>query len=1077
MGIVPRILAWASPGGPSSSGFSDAPTPTRLVLSTVSNTLRYQHDIPEGAVLTARMGDVRLRCTTSRPRVSGRRGASVLLPAFHLDGVVVVQPHWRGNSVDPAGPPVRVVALSDPILLEEVRMFVAEVADSLAFATHGGGERRPRASVVDLDASGAAPTRGLARRIIDAARRTLIGRDDAERREDANHRGGSVRGGTLHDANGEANANDDDFADANAASAAATGLGLGSGLGLRKRRGRSATERTPSPSRDAASDEMRSQRSELNSAGASSRSFASPESRADDALLWLSRVMFDDRCPASDLREGCELAGRAGLLRVLHAAGERLVDRVSRPGTYGELVALARSRPPLTMHHVAATWCEDTLRTLFALVGSAEERREGAAATLFGRLDAPVDPSVSDWSPLHTAAKATKTSGDALTGAQFCVMMVGCTPDPHVWTRGCGSSVRRRRNSGGEWDTYENNDPGGFGDFGPSPSAGPPGGGPFTATAEDPEMDPESDAPSDDAASDAPSDDTVASSVGFTPGGLNGAANTTNGWSADRWTTSRRDGGFFARGPGFNNAWTGDERAPAPAELASAEVCAVVRDFYEAAALAVVHAVSVVATANVTAATVAAISAERAGVAPSATAQTAGRIGHPPLSFEDATDALIVGVRDPQLAWMATNLMSDEACWDTLLNIYECAGPSAVWRPFPERETVAALMWCLGWNSERGEREMLRKLGVLDQRDGGESCPPFADSSWNAARRTGARSADGSGIEAPGNTFARTPTDSRAGSEQRRGAPFAGDGEEGPGAWERLSEATRPLLAQTPWLTSSKLGLLGLMTFADPDLERDWRASGATRVGAAQSAFFAAVMIVNVAARVACGDARKIADAVRLFFRDGFATGSSPALLVRCLPTIFAGVFFAARWAFFARGTKGGGPRPRTRFALDVGDVVALLYVAAEAGTSLEATYFGDDFGGLAADAWSADDRSFFSRGALRDRTGRLCATAAVSRAASVWLAPSTARRKFAFALLSWAVSALRFGAFAGEGGARVFVTAGDALLRFVVSFVAAAGAYLREYHHRFSFLMKHHAPGRSIRHRNGTRKRRGGRT
>ena len=77
----------------------------------------------------------------------------------------------------------------------------------------------------------------------------------------------------------------------------------------------------------------------------------------------------------------------------------------------------------------------------------------------------------------------------------------------------------------------------------------------------------------------------------------------------------------------------------------------------------------------------------------------------------------------------------------------------------------------------------------------------------------------------------------------------------------------------------------------------------------------------------------------------------------------------------------------------------------------------------------------------------------------------------------SWAVSALRFGAFAGEGGARVFVTAGDALLRFVVSFVAAAGAYLREYHHRFSFLMKHHAPGRSIRHRNGTRKRRGGRT
>ena len=261
----------------------------------------------------------------SRPRVSGRRGASVLLPAFHLDGVVVVQPHWRGNSVDPAGPPVRVVALSDPILLEEVRMFVAEVADSLAFATHGGGGDG-RAPVVDLNASGAAPTRGLARRIIDAARRTLIGRDDAERREDANHRGGSVRGGTLHDANGEANANDDDFADANAASAAATGLGLGSGLGLRKRRGRSATERTPSPSRDAASDEMRSQRSELNSAGASSRSFASPESRADDALLWLSRVMFDDRCPASD---------RAGGVRARRSRGPppRLTPRASASST------------------------------------------------------------------------------------------------------------------------------------------------------------------------------------------------------------------------------------------------------------------------------------------------------------------------------------------------------------------------------------------------------------------------------------------------------------------------------------------------------------------------------------------------------------------------------------------------------------------------------------------------------------------------------------------------------------------------------------------------------------------------
>ena len=278
----------------------------------------------------------------------------------------------------------------------------------------------------------------------------------------------------------------------------------------------------------------------------------------------------------------------------------------------GELVALARSRPPLTMHHVAATWCEDTLRTLFALVGSAEERREARRRPLRppGRARGP------ERQRLEPAAHGGEGDQDERRRAdrgEFCVMMVGCTPDPHVWTRGCGSSVRRRRNSGGEWDTYENNDPGGFGDFGPSPCAGPPGGGPFTATAEDPEMDPESDAPSDDAASDAPSDDTVASSVGFTLGGLNGAANTTNGWSADRWTTSRRDGGFFARGPGFNNAWTGDERAPPPAELASAEVCAVVRDFYEAAALAVVHAVSVVATANVTAATVAAISAERAG--------------------------------------------------------------------------------------------------------------------------------------------------------------------------------------------------------------------------------------------------------------------------------------------------------------------------------------------------------------------------------------------------------------------------------------------------------------------------------
>ena len=58
--------------------------------------------------------------------------------------------------------------------------------------------------------------------------------------------------------------------------------------------------------------------------------------------------------------------------------------------------------------------------------------------------------------------------------------------------------------------------------------------------------------------------------------------------------------------------------------------------------------------------------------------------------------------------------------------------------------------------------------------------------------------------------------------------------------------------------------------------------------------------------RVACGDARKIADAVRLFFRDGFATGSSPALLVRCLPTIFAGVFFAAR-SFIQKSLSGVG--------------------------------------------------------------------------------------------------------------------------------------------------------------------------
>ena len=285
---------------------------------------------------------------------------------------------------------------------------------------------------------------------------------------------------------------------------------------------------------------------------------------------------------------------------------------------------------------------------------------------------------------------------------------------------------------------------------------------------------------------------------------------------------------------------------------------------------------------------------------------------------------------------------------------------------------------------------MLRIFGVLDQRDGGEFAPvPRTRAGTPRAQGAPAersRTAAGSLLFSREHLRAPRPTPGR-GAEPRR-APFAGDVEEGPpGVAAFGGDAAAARADQTPWLTSSKLGLLGLLaTFADPDLERDWRASeGDARGRRADDVFRRGDDGQRRRAppprAVTCN--RRPAVPV---LGSGSRSVPSPSTPRPVPPDDLRGRLLRGAVGVLRARDEGGrssapdalraGRRRRRRVAVrrgGGGDV-------ARRRGRISATISEE----LTADAWSADDRSFFSRGALRDRTGRLCAPPRPSRAASV---------------------------------------------------------------------------------------------
>ena len=230
------------------------------------------------------------------------------------------------------------------------------------------------------------------------------------------------------------------------------------------------------------------------------------------------------------------------------------------------------------------------------------------------------------------------------------------------------------------------------------------------------------------------------------------------------------------------------------------------------------------------------------------------------------------------------------------------------------------------------------------------------------------------------------------------------------------------------------------MTFADPDLERDWRASGATRVGAAQSAFFAAVMMVKRLSRaVACGGG--ITSPTRFgFFRsgllDGFSRRSSSG---------------ASRRSSRASSSRGGGRSSREgRRGAVLGPGRASRWTSA---TSSRCCTSRRRRGRRSRRRISAT----ISEGSRRTRgprtTGRSSAAARSDRThlprhAAVSPPRRSSRRPCRAAvhrtrLLLRRAGALRRAARPRRAGerARLRHRGQVAALRFVVSFVAAAGA------------------------------------
>ena len=880
------------------------------------------------------------------------------LPATHIDGRLEVRPFLRpresvdgdegnsGNTLEPAGGTMFFILFSDPVVVEEAKMFLDETSK-----VPGGGNGRRRAA-----ADGATGRAGLLRSIFSFAR----GR-------------GGVEPGPAPETSGDA------------WSASTTSEGGG----------RRRSERLARRASLLVTEEAR--RREDDSQGGDARRAA----EWDAELKRVAQLMFDDTCTVEKLRGGCEDAAASGLLHLLRRFGNKAIAATRAPGF--DLTALEFLPPAQCVENIAACGCPDTLRTLVGLIGIAEDRASGLGDILFGSPELSADNSA--WLPLHTAAVTSVSISrwDSVAAVEFVCMMVGSCQSVRLWMGGGSAVAARARDDDSSAPQSEASfvsSIGGVG-FGERRLGGGGAGSEFGS--EEPSL-------------------VNLNRLKNKPPREPDPFRSRLGAHGDRRTHRHEDVGF-------------------PAEYAPPCVRAGVKDFYEAAAtVAVVHTdyAAMDAVASMTASLVEQVQHSNGGATVSGVEYLAqlGALVKPPLSFNEVIQrCMSSSLSDSRLSWMACNLLSDEVCRAALQLIYEDGAATAVWRQFPQHVTVRALMHCLGWLDEAvlAEKREKRRLGV-------DASGEREQSSRGASSLHSGDSFFGSDTAA----FRGRAFSSRHRAHERRGGvPRTSDGprtidecarmfdaeRRGGDAPTRIASAcadlaerarifgetvARPLLQQTPWNTQK----MGLLTFADAEVETQWLE--ARERSTLRRERVCALLILVVFGFALPSDA-------------GAAPASStwPYSPARLGPALFALAFLA--------GTQNGGGlfgfaplrlSPATRQLLVCAFRVA--YAAASAPASFS---FASPRARLAAPLFA----ELFLPSAFSARFSRALPTC----------------------VACLVTTRLSFGAWTRTNDVAGFDAPAEVILRYGALATLAAARYVREYHDRFSFLMRFFNPGK----------------
>ena len=439
--------------------------------------------------------------------------------------------------------------------------------------------------------------------------------------------------------------------------------------------------------------------------------------------------------------------------------------------------------------------------------------------------------------------------------------------------------------------------------------------------------------------------------------------------------------------------------AVSPYSVASVEVRNAIHDLY--------HSATELAVNSVSSAAMSAVGEQRSSE-------------RPPLEYDDAMRHCMRARANPATTWMASTILGDDACWETLCLIYECgAGSAAVWRTFPLKETMRALMHCLGLSKNGSAIECIRGWSDADDVTGSQ------------------------GLE---------------GSLQRSDHPSesVGKGELGEmqSLKERFWEMVRPLHVQTPWNRRN----FSAMTFADAEVEANWKEESEEEDVARETKFAAAAAAFGCAYRAGRGDAEVVIDLLSHFrfpTRDGYGArdlgedvpASAVLLFLRFLPVFFAGGFL-----LLVRVARNAEAR-RAAF---------VLYRLVDAALDVERVYASYDF--LSVAVHEAPPPSFAAplatlwNPAGRDRLGAL-----VLRCAFPYFMPVTFQQHVATTAATALIAALRFGSPFAAGGSSGFDRGVDVAVILVATSLVSAAVYLREYRARFNFLMRNFAPRRDL--------------